>query len=202
MSSSGLNSPTCCGNSPSGINFAPGILQILYSCGSRTSINVNLSPRSIFCFEFDHIDFAFVQLGPPDRRRLIRGRHAAELMVIDQLGNRRMLAANRALRILAQLEFAELHPQRVVEQQPSRPANRRCRGSASPSRSPESIRWFPAGCPARRLRRSSEPGPEAAVRDRGSDSTGRPRSEDRGLSFEAEDRAVDVRLAQASRRRR
>ena len=37
--------------------------------------------------------------------------------VVYQLGDRRILAANRAIGILAQLEFAELHAERVDQQQ-------------------------------------------------------------------------------------
>src|SRR5215204_6097171 len=43
--------------------------------------------------------------------------HAAKLFVVDQLLNFRLLAANRALRILAQFELAELHRPRVKQQQ-------------------------------------------------------------------------------------
>src|SRR5467141_4439667 len=45
--------------------------------------------------------------------------HAAKFVVIDQLGNRRMRSAHRAVRILAQLELAELHPESVKQQQAS-----------------------------------------------------------------------------------
>src|SRR5260370_1375183 len=45
--------------------------------------------------------------------------HAAEFVVIDQLGDRRMRTAHRAIRVLAQLEFAELHPESVKKQQSS-----------------------------------------------------------------------------------
>jgi hypothetical protein len=46
-------------------------------------------------------------------------RDAAELLVVDQLRNRRVLAADRAVRILAELHLAEAHVQRVVEEEPS-----------------------------------------------------------------------------------
>src|SRR5262249_31599694 len=42
----------------------------------------------------------------------------AEFIVVDQLGDRRMLAARRAVGILAQLQFAEFHAQRVDQQEP------------------------------------------------------------------------------------
>ena len=57
----------------------------------------------------------------PRRRRLDRRlrrlgrRHAAELLVVDQLLDRRVGAAHRAIRILAQLQLAEAHLQRVVD---------------------------------------------------------------------------------------
>src|ERR1700678_145338 len=47
------------------------------------------------------------------RRRL----YAAKLLVINQLGHGGMRAASRAIRILAQLELAEAHVQRVHQQQ-------------------------------------------------------------------------------------
>src|SRR2546421_600711 len=45
--------------------------------------------------------------------------HAAKFVIIDQLGDRRMCSAHRAVRILAQLELAEFHPQSIKEQQSS-----------------------------------------------------------------------------------
>src|SRR6266513_1822995 len=45
--------------------------------------------------------------------------YSAEFVVIDQLGNRRMRSAHRAVRILAQLELAEFHPESVKKQQAS-----------------------------------------------------------------------------------
>src|SRR5918999_1793528 len=42
---------------------------------------------------------------------------AAELLVVDELGDGGVLAADRAVRVLAQLHLAEAHPQSVVEQQ-------------------------------------------------------------------------------------
>src|SRR6202162_1758157 len=43
--------------------------------------------------------------------------HAAEFVVVNELGDGAMRAAHRAVRIFPQLEFTELHPQRVEEQQ-------------------------------------------------------------------------------------
>src|SRR6266481_470953 len=43
--------------------------------------------------------------------------HAAEFVVIDQFGDGRMRAAHGTIRVLAQLELAELHRQSVKEQQ-------------------------------------------------------------------------------------
>src|SRR5467141_3759714 len=45
--------------------------------------------------------------------------HAAKFVIIDQLGDRRMCSAHRAVRILAQLELAEFHPESVKKQQAS-----------------------------------------------------------------------------------
>jgi hypothetical protein len=46
------------------------------------------------------------------------GADAAELLVVDQLMDGRIRSASRAFRILAQLEFAELHAHGVHHQQP------------------------------------------------------------------------------------
>src|SRR6267143_3288583 len=45
--------------------------------------------------------------------------HAAKFVIIDQLGDRRMCSAHRAVRIPAQLELAEFHSESVKEQQSS-----------------------------------------------------------------------------------
>src|SRR5262249_20905675 len=51
-------------------------------------------------------------------RRLLAA-DAAELVVVDQLGDRRLVAAHRALWIAADFEFLEGHLQGVVKQQPA-----------------------------------------------------------------------------------
>src|SRR5688500_494499 len=57
--------------------------------------------------------------GRGGRRRLRGGRRdAAELVVVDQLADGRIVAAHRALRVAPQLELAEAHPPGVVQQQP------------------------------------------------------------------------------------
>src|ERR1044071_3068023 len=43
----------------------------------------------------------------------------AELLVVDQLGDRRLLAAYRAVGVPADLHLVELHRQRVVQEQPA-----------------------------------------------------------------------------------
>ena len=53
--------------------------------------------------------------GRSRRRRGLVLRNAAELLIVDQLRHRRVLAAERALRVAAQLDHAELHRQRVDE---------------------------------------------------------------------------------------
>ena len=51
--------------------------------------------------------------------RLRRGGcDAAELLVINQLGDRRVCPAHRAVEIFSQLQLAEPHPQRVVNEEP------------------------------------------------------------------------------------
>ncbi len=47
------------------------------------------------------------------------GHDAAEMLVIDEGGDGGMLAANRALGILAQFELAEAHIERIHQQQPA-----------------------------------------------------------------------------------
>src|SRR3954469_23903344 len=63
----------------------------------------------------------FLRLDLPDvpshRSRLTA--HAAELLIIDQLGNGGIHAAYGALGIFAQFEFAETHAQRVNQQKTS-----------------------------------------------------------------------------------
>src|ERR1700739_4467016 len=45
--------------------------------------------------------------------------NTAELVVVYQLGHGRMRAADRAIRVLAQLKLAELHAESVNQQKPS-----------------------------------------------------------------------------------
>jgi hypothetical protein len=47
----------------------------------------------------------------------LRAGDAAELVVVDQPGDRGVIAADRALRVAAQLEFAEAHRECVGQQQ-------------------------------------------------------------------------------------
>ena len=61
------------------------------------------------------------------RRRSLLAANAAEFRVVDQLGDGWMVAANRAFGILAQLQLAELHAERVEQQQAGRSAARPCR---------------------------------------------------------------------------
>ena len=67
-----------------------------------------------------------LQLARRDLRHLHRrpgsffAAHAAEFVVVNELGDGSMRAAHRAVRILPQLEFTELHSQRVEKQQAPR----------------------------------------------------------------------------------
>ena len=110
--------------------------------------------------------------GSAGSRLLLLG-HAAELVVIDQFRDGRMVAAHRALGITAQLEFAEAHGQGVIQHQAAHQrfadAQDQLHGFGGLYQTDECR----AECPARRLRRSSEPGPEVAVQDTGSGSRGR-----------------------------
>ncbi len=51
--------------------------------------------------------------------RLFFPSDAAELLVINELGDGTVLAADRAIRVLAQLQLAELHSESVHQQQAS-----------------------------------------------------------------------------------
>ena len=71
------------------------------------------SPRSSRFFKFFHFNFVSSHFG-----WCLLAANSAELLVIDQLGDCRIFPACRAIRILAQLELAKFHGQRVDQQQP------------------------------------------------------------------------------------
>ena len=58
------------------------------------------------------------------------GRHSAESLVVDQLGQGRLLSAGGALGVLLDPELAELHAERVDLEQPARSKTRRFRSGA------------------------------------------------------------------------
>src|SRR5215212_3347681 len=66
------------------------------------------------CFDLDGIDLAFGQAWGGSGRLL---RDTAELVIVDQLGDGPVIAADGALGILAQLELAELHTKGIVQQE-------------------------------------------------------------------------------------
>ena len=77
----------------------------------------SVSPASSRCFSSTAViseSFTVASMACVLRRG---GMDAAELFVVNQLGDRRMRAAHRAVRILPQLQLAEAHPQRVVDQE-------------------------------------------------------------------------------------
>src|SRR5262249_19713362 len=122
--------------------------------------------------------------------------NAAELLVVDELRDRRLVAAHRALRIPANLELAETHPQGIIEHQPTNQwlavAEDQFHGlgrlnTADESRQDTEDATFGAArhfAGRRRLRIQATV--TRSVR----------RIEDRRLAVEAEDAAVDVRLLQ------
>ena len=112
------------GRSPSGIRW-PLRLQIWYSCGSRTSRMKRSSPRSRRAFSSRG-----VISGMPVVAGSLLAAHTAEFFVVDQFIDGAMLAADRAIGILAQPQFAEAHAQRIEQQQAGRRAARPCRESA------------------------------------------------------------------------
>ncbi len=65
-------------------------------------------------FYLNRIDLAF---SDSRRWRWFMLGHAAELLIVNEFGNRGMRAAHGAIRILAQLQLAEAHRKCVVEQQ-------------------------------------------------------------------------------------
>ena len=65
---------------------------------------------------FHFLDRDFVGLELSVRRF---GRNAAELVVIDQLGNGGVFPAKRTFRIAAELQFAKLHIQSIEKEQPA-----------------------------------------------------------------------------------
>src|SRR5688572_7243907 len=127
-------------------------------------------------------------------------RDAAELLVVDQLRNRRVLAADGAVRVLAKFHLPKAHAQRVVEEEPSdeRFADPEYElGRLCGLNSPDGAR---------------KDAKHAALSAAG-DEAGRGRLgveatvawaffgvEHARLAFEAEDRTVDVRLAQEDAR--
>ena len=121
-------------------------------------------------------------------------RDTAEFLIIDELGDGRMIAAHRALGIAPQLQFAEPHRQRIIEHQPAdqRLADAQDQlhglgGLNQPDRSGQNAEhpafgaaWNQAG--RWRLRIQAAIAGAAGIR------------EDRGLTLEAEDGSVHVRL--------
>src|SRR4029077_12728712 len=63
--------------------------------------------------QFFHADFR-----NSGAHRLFLSSHSTEFFVIDEFSHSGVSSANHAIRILAQLEFAELHAQRIHQQQP------------------------------------------------------------------------------------
>src|SRR6185369_14420510 len=129
------------------------------------------------------------------RGRLRLGRDAAEHLVIDELGDRRIFATDRALYVATQLELAKLHVERIEQEQ------------TSDQRTPFTQRELQY---LRRLNAADDPRQHAqhtAFRATGHHSRwrrfgikaaiARPadmRGEDAGLTFKTKDGAVNIRL--------
>src|SRR6185295_7837329 len=140
-----------------------------------------------------------VELQDVDLEALVRrgfGLDAAELLVVDQPRLRGVLRADRAAGVLLELELAEAQPERVEQHQT---ADQRLADAH------DQLDHLV------RLERADDSGQHAehtALRARGDETGGRRLGEeaavagsarapeDRDLAFEAEDRAVDVRLAE------
>src|SRR5712692_7613757 len=146
--------------------------------------------------EFARRDFRHLHSGPGS----LFAAYAAEFEVVDQLGNRRMRAAHRAVRIFAQLEFAEFHSESIKEQQASdeivaaaeNQLDRfhRLDGADDSGQDTENA-TFRAGRDKPRRRRF---GIEAAV------AWTIGHAENSGLSFEPENRAIHVWLSEQNAR--
>ena len=100
------------GSSPSGIKCPFNIADLIFvrlAHVENVQVVAAIQPR----LQFSRRHFRNFQI----RRRRFFAANAAEFVVVDQLVNGAILAAHRAIRILAQLQFAELHAQRVEQQQ-------------------------------------------------------------------------------------
>ena len=123
-------------------------------------------------------------------------RDAAELLVVDQLGDGGVVAADRTVRVLAELQLAETHPQRVVDQKAADerladPHDQLDRlggldGAYHAGQDPEHAALGAARHEAGRRRLGVQAAVARAVLG----------AEDRGLPLEAEDAAVGVRYAE------
>ena len=112
--------------SPTGMSGAPRFT-ILYSCGSRTSRTKTSSLASSLRFNSSNGDlrnavddgqiaYGFVACDF-QRTDFARRLDAAELVVVDELGDRRVGAADGAVGIFAQLQGAEAHAESIDQQQ-------------------------------------------------------------------------------------
>ena len=188
--------------SPLGISTEPGIRLISYSLGSRTSTRTKSRVPSVALLE--HV----LELGHRDRRAGggvggLVGDRAAERVVVDQPGDGRVLAAERAVRVLADLQLAVLHLEGVVDHQP---ADQRVADAGEQLDRLVDLDRADAGAEhaehaalgaARDHARRRRLGVEAAVAGR---VVGEGRREHRGLAVEAVDRAPDVGDLQEVRR--
>ena len=170
-----------------------------------------LDVRDLVFVEFAHVDDLDAALrlverllhflhghlvGIPHGHRGFR-RDAAELFVINQRRDRRLLAADRALRIAPQTQLAELHVERVEQQQTPHersPLAQRELQNLRRLNAPDDARQHPQHAAlgaARHHPRRRRLGIKAAVT--------RPaqvRREDTRLSVEAENRPVNIGLLQ------
>ena len=126
--------------------------------------------------------------------------NAAELVVVDQLVDRAMLAAHRAIRILSQLQFAEFHAERIEEQQAADEAVacaenqldrfHRLNGADDAGQHAEHSAFGARRNESRRRRFGIEAAVARAI----------GHAEHGDLSLEAEDRSVHIRFAEQNAR--
>ena len=169
--------------------------QIWNSLGSRTSSRNTGAPAVSRSLSSCTVTSGSA-LGGRRRRRAGRWRDAAELIVVDQLADRRVVAAHRALRIAPQLQLAEAHVPGVVEQQPA--DQRRAAAEQQLDRFGRLNRADDARQHAEHaaFRAARHQAGRRRLRVEAAIARAVLRGEHRGLPLEPEDAAVGVRLAE------
>jgi len=154
--------------------------------------NVEIIAAIEACFQFARKHFRNLQI----RCRSFFSTHAAEFVVINQLVDGAIFSAHRAIGILAQLQFTELHAERIEEQQTAGKAItcaknqfdgfHRLNGTNDSGQHAEHAAFSARRNQAWRRRLRIQAAVAGAIRH----------TENGGLPFEPEDLTVDVRLTE------